>query len=320
LEHTVNITELNNAQIEVREAIAERDRLARALESAERSLAEQRRQEQEMSDSLRKENEDVRRLENTSLVGLFFAIMGSKEARLDKERQELLAAKLKYNNVQRRVAGLEQDVSDLRERLGRLGSAEGLQRRYDSLLVEKERLLAAQDGPATRRLVEMGAELAGIRAEQKELNEAVQAGKKARAGLDQVVEALESASNWGTWDLLGGGLLASVAKHDKLDEAHEAVQEVQPLLQRFERELADVGGPAALHVETGGLAAFADIFIDGLLVDLLVQSRINDSLDAARAMQRKVGSLLDRLSQRCAETDRRAHDLESERRSLLEVG
>jgi DNA repair exonuclease SbcCD ATPase subunit len=318
--YTLNITELNNAIQEVREALAERDRLARELDRAERSLDEERTRLRDLSGSLQKEDEDVRRLEGASLVGLFYAVMGSKETRLDQERQELLSARLKYDSSQRRVTGQERDIAELRVRINRLGGQRVLQERYETLLSEKERLLNGQSSPAARRLAELGAELANRRAEERELSEAIQAGEQAQAGLAHTVEALESASGWGTWDLLGGGMIASAVKHSKLDEANAAAQDVLPLLQRFERELADVGGSGGLQIETGGLAAFADIFIDSLLVDLLVQSRINDSLDAARGMYRRVQELLASLSKQHQQVVRRVRELEFERRGLLEQG
>lgn len=45
----------------------------------------------------------------------------------------------------------------------------------------------------------------------------------------------------------------------------------------FQRELHDVQELGDLKVETGDLLGFADYFFDGLLADLLVQSRINNA-------------------------------------------
>jgi hypothetical protein len=154
----LNITELNTALSQVREAMAERDRIARELERAERSLAEERSRLAELSASLQKEDDDVRQLERASLVGLFYAVLGSKEERLDQERQELLAAKLKYDNSQRRVSSLERDADELRFRLNRLSGPRQLQERHDSLLAEKERLLKEQASPVAARLVDLSAE------------------------------------------------------------------------------------------------------------------------------------------------------------------
>ena len=316
----MNSTELNNELLEIRESIAERSRLSRELDRAERSLLDERQTLQRLSEILRKEDQDVQRLEGAGLVGLFYAVLGSKETRLDQERQELLAARLKYNSCQRRVTALERDMADLRKRLDRLGDAPALQARYEALLAEKERQVSADNSPTARRLLNLSTDLAGLRDADRELREAIQAGEQAQAGLDSAVALLESAGNWGTLDLFGGGMIVSAVKHSKLDEAHAAVQEVQPLLQRFERELADVSGLEGLQFETGGLSAFADIFMDNLLIDLLVQSRINDSLEAARGVQRQVSDLLARLKKNHVQTDKHMQALEAERRSLLEQG
>lgn len=315
-----NSTEWNNAILEMREALAERERLSRALESAERTLNEARRNMADLALSLRKEDEDVRRLEGASLVGLFYAVMGTKEERLDEERQELLAAKLKQDAARGRVTALEKDIEGLHQQLNRIGGAETLQARYEALLAEKERRLAAENHPTGQRLLQLNHELAGLRSTEREVQEAIQAGEAARAGLDSVAAMLDSAGSWGTLDLLGGGMIVSAIKHSKLDEAHAAVADVQPLLQRFERELADVSEMAGLQFEAGGLTAFADIFIDNLLIDLFVQSRIHETREAAEGMLRQVDDLLTRLAKKRTEISRQAQAMAAERQNLLEQG
>ncbi len=46
---------------------------------------------------------------------------------------------------------------------------------------------------------------------------------------------------------------------------------------RFENELRDVQDMNYLNVEISGFLTFADFFFDGLLSDLLVQSKIADA-------------------------------------------
>ncbi len=46
---------------------------------------------------------------------------------------------------------------------------------------------------------------------------------------------------------------------------------------RFENELRDVQDMNYLNVEISGFLTFADFFFDGLLADLLVQSKIADA-------------------------------------------
>lgn len=311
----MKMQQINEQLVEVRGQIAERERLGRALERAEAALEGERRDLKTLEDAFRKEDADVRLLETTSLVGLFYTVMGRKETRLEEERHELLSAKMKYDNCRLRVEALERDEADLREQLK---DGEGLKDQYQALLDEKERLLREEPGEEARQLDVLAARLSNEQAAEREMVEAVKAGKNARDGLTRVVEALDSASSWGTLDVLGGGLLTSAIKQSRLDEAHAAVQAVQPLLQRFDRELADVSGQVGLDIESGGLAAFADIFVDNFLVDILIQSRITESLEAAESMLARVKELVTRLSDQHADARSRIQEIEAERQQIIE--
>lgn len=308
----MDLTHIEDELTQARQALADCERLERELRQAESSLETERQGLQALSEQFRREDEQVRRLEGVSLVGLIYSVLGSKETRLSEERQELLSVKLKYDNARRRVAALERDVADLRARIT------GLREHYEALLAEKEQALMTQAGPAAQQLNELANELAEARSQEREIVEAMQAGEMACSGLNRAAKALEDATGWGTWDILGGGMLTSLAKHSRLDEAQAAVQEVQPLLQRFERELNDVDSLAGVTIETGGLAAFADIFMDSLLVDLFVQAKISDSLEAVQSMALRIRDLVTRLSRQREALARQIETLERSRRELLE--
>ncbi|MEG0593354.1 MAG: hypothetical protein RR512_08555, partial [Coprobacillus sp.] len=49
-----------------------------------------------LQQQLIKENKDVEKLENTSIISLFHSIVGSKEEALEKERQEAMVASVQY--------------------------------------------------------------------------------------------------------------------------------------------------------------------------------------------------------------------------------
>lgn len=311
----MDLNQLNEDLLRLRQAVMDGERQERALQRAEHSLAVERQSLSSLTERFKREDQQVRRLEGLSLVGLIYTVLGSKENRLSEQRHELLGVKLKYDNARRRVAGLERDIADLTRQTSGL---DALRAQYAALLAEKEAQLKAQPGPEAQALDRLGKDLADARSQERELSEAIQSGDMAFAGLNRAAQALDSASGWGTWDILGGGMLASMAKHAKLDEAQAMVQEIQPLLQRFERELSDVGGSFSLDIETGGLAAFADIFTDNLLVDLLVQSRISDSLEAAQSMALRIRDLVTRLSREREAALRRVESLERSRRELLE--
>ena len=76
--------------------------------------------------------------------------------------------------------------------------------------------------------------------QKNELNEAIEAGEMALKGLRFAIQELRKAKNWGIYDMVGGGLLATAVKHSKIDEAKSIIQDVQVWLKKFKRELSDV--------------------------------------------------------------------------------
>lgn len=110
-----------------------------------------------------------------------------------------------------------------------------------------------------------------------EMNEAIIAGKKALNTMKGAKEALNSAGNWGIADLLGGGFLVDMVKHSKLDEAAGKMEEARCQLELFQCELKDVELPYNFTVQVDDFLTFADFFFDGIVVDWMVQSKINES-------------------------------------------
>ena len=73
------------------------ERLASKLKLAEAQLNRAQEKSKKLEKILKKEENDVTKLEKLSLTGLFATILGNKEQKIKKERQEFLAAKLKYD-------------------------------------------------------------------------------------------------------------------------------------------------------------------------------------------------------------------------------
>ena len=112
---------------------------------------------------------------------------------------------------------------------------------------------------------------------RQEVEEAIRAGQQARSSLLQAKDCLKSASNWGLLDMFGGGLFTTYVKRSKMKDAEQLVQQAHSDLQRFSKELSDVESVADFHVETGIFLAFADYFLDSFLMDLMVQSKIQNA-------------------------------------------
>lgn len=274
-----------------------RDQLARRVADLRREEAALAARVERLDRAARREEQDVERLQGLSLTGLFYTMLGSKEEQLDRERQEALAARLKHDEAAAELAALRKE-RDAAETM--LAKEPDVTRDYEQLLAEKERLITKQRHPGAAELFRLSEEEAGLLEEIRQLEEAFGAGRVAQAELRQVVGALESAHGWGMWDMFGGGLLATAAKHSRMDDAKEHVYQAQQALSRFSRELRDVQAAIDVSIDVGGLARFADYFFDGLIVDWVVQSRINDSLQRSRESESQVTAAVQALSHQLA--------------------
>ena len=130
---------------------------------------------------------------------------------------------------------------------------------------------------------------------QREIDEAIRAGQRARTSLLQAKDCLKSAGNWGLLDMFGGGLITTFVKRSKMNDAERLVQQARSDLKQFKKELADVETIADFHVETGNFLTFADYFLDGLLADWLVQSKIQDAKKQVDDAIEKVEKILRQL-------------------------
>ena len=203
----------------------------------EASAAELRRQRdtyaaraEEMKEAMREEQADVDRLEGRSLAAFFYNVVGKMDEKLTRERQEAYAARVRYDAAARELAGAEEDLARCQAELGTL---DGCEERYAALLREKTQAVKAAGGAAAEQILRMEEREAYLESQERELGEASAAGQSALATADEILESLSSAEGWGTWDLIGGGLIADLAKHSKLDEAQAAVEYLQSQYRRL---------------------------------------------------------------------------------------
>lgn len=165
-------------------------------------------------------------------------------------------------------------------------------------------------------LARIDEEIGRAEARKRELREAIVAGENAYAGLEGVLDSLGSAHGWGIWDMLGGGFISTAVKHSHLDKARAQIGHVKNLMGRFRKELADVAASVP-NIEIGGFTKFADYFFDGLLVDWMVQSKINESIEGTQQQLSSVEAVLRSLRVRLRETEAALSRLAQNRKALL---
>ncbi|MBP3217827.1 MAG: hypothetical protein J6M46_05595 [Lachnospiraceae bacterium] len=129
----------------------------------------------------------------------------------------------------------------------------------------------------------------------KEIREAIAAGERALYSLRAAQDKMNSARGWGIIDMFGGNLLTGLIKHSQAHDASRYVEDAKRDLAVFQNELQDVRDLQGLNVEVGDFLTFADFFWDGLLADILVQSRINDARRKIANAIRRTEDVVQRL-------------------------
>lgn len=269
--------------------VARQQQLRAMVEELRRQLQELSEAEKRLRTILEQEEGDVDRLEGATLSALFYAIAGRKEEKLDQERLEALAARVKWETARREREGVEQELARREAELQRLS---GCEEAYAQGLEEKRAALKRAGGEAAAEILALEQRLAAQEARRQELEEAAAAGQAALSTARELLRQLASAEGWSTFDLLGGGVIAGLAKHFRLDEAQAAAQQLQQQLHRFQAELADVHLEAEISVRIDGFLRFADYFFDGLLADWAVAHRIDQSQQQAQETEGQIQQLL----------------------------
>ena len=289
------------------------------LESKLYELHTQRRQYDNQVISLlvafRKEQEDVEKLEGRSLANYFYQVIGKLDDKLDQERKEAYAAKVKLDAAERELAGIESDIKEIQEQITDVLVAEA---RYKDALELKRRQLKDSGTQVADQILSMEERIAALQAQKQEIKEAISAGYSARSTADRILSELEDADGWNTWDILGGGgIITHMAKHSHLDEAQDLVQELQSQLRRFKTELADIQITANMQVNIDGFLRFADYFFDGLFADWVVGDKISQSMNSVSSTKSQINRTLDRLNEMEKAADRGIASLKQQLDELI---
>ena len=217
------------------------------------------------------ERRDVDRLEGHSLAAFVYHVLGRKEEKLDTERREFYAARVKYDAAARELKFIRQDIESTEEDLRDLQNCEVL---YAEALERKRAAIEAAGLPESASILAKGRELNLLRCQSVELDEAVEAGTQALHALHLVSESLVGADSWEAIDNWGGGKLADIAKHELLDEAQKNIEELQVHLQKFNKELADVTVRESLQSQIKEMLKFSENFFENIFMDRDIHERI----------------------------------------------
>ena len=297
---------MENSKARIRD-LYEKTARRRQLEAELADLNEQREELAYNAEVLRNvmelEEADVKKLEKASISNFFTELFGNMGEKINKERREAYEAALKYRSAVGELEFVEKEITQRQAELSGLEDCEAQLEKEIADAMDAAKTDGSENGA---KIVELEKRILEQHNKIRELNEAISAGRFVIDGFGPVIENLNSAQSWGTWDLFGGGLISSIAKHEKLGQAQAELENLQIKLRSFRTELSDVKINADLNISMDEFTTFADWFFDGFFVDSMILDKIHRAKDQVYDLQQQIYRLIDSLeaSLRQAETEK----------------
>ena len=261
------------------------------------------------------EQQDVDKLMKMSLKYLFYSILRSKDEQLNKERREVLEATLRLQEAKMNLDDYKSELMDIKTKINDLSM---IPAEYDELMLRKEIVLRSLPSSALK-LEEMENEISNQSLLLKEIKEALKEGKGVQSLLMDASKSLEKAEDWGNWDLwLNGGMISTQIKHDHIDDARGFIHSANRQMERFHKELADLKKSVDIRVDISGILTMADFFFDGLIVDWIVQDRIENAQNKTLVALQQVTPIVTQLEQEARSVEQQLENLKQQRISWIE--
>lgn len=260
---------------------------------------------------------EVERLEHMSLTRVLASLHGSRDDTLARERAEANAARFRVAEAESRLAAVQAELTAAEERRQQLAGAPDV---YADALTAKERHLTAANDPRSATLLQLADERGRLTAEISAMHDAQQLAAEADAALAQARDRLGSASSWSTYDTyFGGGMVASVVKHQRMDEAAQAAAEADRRLAALRTELVDVARlePTAQQLVISAGLKVTDILFNNIFTDLAVGHQIRQAQDTVDNSVQLVGDIRTQLTRRVAAAEERLAAIEAQRQDLI---
>jgi len=259
----------------------------------------------DLEKQLIKEEKDVDKLHKLSFSNLFHSLINNKAEVLDKEVEEVMALKSKIDLLTLDLEASQDEIERLETTPSKIQTLEAS---YQALLDEKAQHI--KTGSQGQILVDLEEASHHEKVMIREIKEAYDLGIIGLDQAKQVAKSFEKALDWGTLDMLGGGILSSMAKKSHIDEAQSMINRLNVTMKDLHNELGDVGTYQEIGINIDQFTASLDIFFDNIFVDWSVQDKIKKASRETDHLIEDLRSLLSDLEGRLSLSKERVIQLE----------
>ncbi len=263
------------------------------------------------------ESLDVENIKKDSLANSLRKLFGKYEGKVNKETQEMFAAKMEYDRATENVSELLKQESELNVRLSELYE---LKRTIEDELAKREESIKNNiSAESYKTYMEIDREHEFLSGQLVEAEEAIRAGNNVLITANNAMDHLNKAEDLATLDVwLDGGFLTHSAKYNHIEEAQRNFNILNSQVKAFENELQDVNLQASyLSSEIDSTTRAVDFWFDNIFTDLKVRDRIRSDAESLRNLMDKINKTLTVLETTRKELKKNLSDNESKKADLI---
>lgn len=294
--------------------ITVKNRLSKLVRELNETKANLETDVNELHTKMIHEQNDVDRLEGSSLTGAFYDLIGKKDEKMAKERFEAETARENYDDA---VA----ELADIKERIAKfkteLSSFQGCEEEYQILKKRKLAVMLESNPEFAQRIENIDNDIEEMKQQKIEISEACQAGMRAQAIVEEILGSLGNANTWGMVDMFSDSFLVDLAKHHELDRSQALVADLQAELKNFEDELNDIHIADNLQISVDGFSRMADYWIDNIFTDWMIMDHIHNSQGKIQEIANQLSNTISKLQRMQNAADQVIDKLKLERDRLI---
>ena len=236
------------------------------------------------------------------------------DEKLSKEKEEAYAAAVKYDAAKKELERVE---AELEAKEKEMADLHGCDEEYEEVLALKKERMKTMNHEAMEKVFVFDQRMTYLDNQNRELDEAMEAGNLALDLTDQVSAELDNAKQWGTFDLFYGDMNTGKIKYSKLDEGQRLVEELQHQLRRYKTELSDVIADVDKDPSINGFLQFADAFFNNLFSEWTVLLKIEKSKKQVESTKEQILEIQKRLQGMKLEVLREKNELQGQLDQLI---
>lgn len=295
-QQSVKSSNINFSQAlnELQEKIHEHESLQLQRTTVQKNLAQAQKSADEALLTVQALQKQLGRLERNGLTSFFYRLIRKLETTTEQLQRELLKAKAEHAGAVNGASAIQEELGRLESRLSELSN---VHQEYKELFDAKREIIVNSETLEGKRLRELEATEAELKAKEKEIDDAILAAESAYRSVKAVLDSLDSAETMGMISVSNKSPVFDVLEHSHLSDAQSRARQLQQDLEKLKKELVEVEGCDGLMsaIDHASALQVADFCFDNIAFDFISLSNTYSAESEADEIKRNIGSVLNKL-------------------------